>query len=87
MPPSRQDHGGTIMNGRGSGIHETARLFGLEVEPEKELVLILTGKDATPRIVQSIYDQLRLGEPGNGIVFVKDIERVRGLYEPKAAKG
>ena len=30
--------GGTIMNGRGSGIHETNILFAMPIEPEKEIL-------------------------------------------------
>ena len=33
--------GGTIMRGRGTGIHETAKIFGIPIEPEKEIVLTL----------------------------------------------
>ncbi|MEX2364611.1 MAG: hypothetical protein WD597_13355, partial [Balneolaceae bacterium] len=33
--------GGTIITGRGSGIHEKAKLFNLAIEPEKDIVLTL----------------------------------------------
>ena len=33
--------GGTIIYGRGSGIHETGKIFNFPIEPEKEIVLIL----------------------------------------------
>ncbi|MST50556.1 P-II family nitrogen regulator [Mobiluncus porci] len=75
-------HGGTIINSRGSGVHETAKLFGITVEPEKELVLVLAEEKAAPEIVETISSDLKLGEPGNGIVFVQDVARVRGLYQP-----
>lgn len=75
-------HGGSIINARGSGVHETSRLFGLKVEPAKELVLILAASDAVRDIVRQISADLRLDEPGNGIVFVQDLARVRGLYQP-----
>ena len=31
--------GGTILSGRGTGIHERAKLFGLTIEPEKDCLL------------------------------------------------
>ena len=34
-------HGGTILWARGSGVHETEKFFGISIQPEKELVLIL----------------------------------------------
>ena len=75
-------HGGTIINARGSGVHETATLFGLGIEPEKELMIILADQAKAPQIVETIYETLELRQPGNGIVFVQNTVRVRGLYQP-----
>lgn len=41
--------GATIINGRGSGIHETSKLFSMEIEPEKEIVLIISQNNLTDR--------------------------------------
>lgn len=73
--------GGTIINARGSGIHETSKIFAMEIEPEKEIVLILSKKEKTEKIVFSIREQLKMDEPGNGIIFIQDVNRVYGLYE------
>lgn len=75
--------GGTIINARGSGIHETSKVFNMEIEPEKETVLILCKKDVTQAIVQAIYQNLELEKPGNGIVFVQDVNSAYGIYEEK----
>lgn len=72
--------GGTIINGRGSGVHETSKLFSMEIEPEKEIVLIICEKQMTEAISTSINDQLKMNEPGNGIIFVQDINKTYGLY-------
>lgn len=73
--------GGTIINARGSGIHETSKIFAMEIEPEKEIVLILSEKDATGAIVSNIREKLEIDEPGNGIIFIQDINSTLGLYE------
>ncbi|GAA0598434.1 P-II family nitrogen regulator [Virgibacillus siamensis] len=73
--------GGTIINARGSGIHETSKVFSMEIEPEKEIVLILSEKESTDAIVSSIRKKLNIDEPGNGIIFVQDINSTYGLYE------
>lgn len=73
--------GGTIINARGSGIHETSKLFSMDIEPEKEIVLILSEKNSTERIVSSIREKLKIDEPGKGIIFVQDINNTYGLYE------
>ena len=73
--------GGTIINSRGSGIHETSKVFAMEIEPEKEVVIILSKNDKTSDIVGSIREELKLDKPGNGILFVQDINKTYGLYE------
>lgn len=73
--------GGTIINARGSGIHETSKLFSMEIEPEKEIVLILSEKEKTEAIVSSIREQLKIDEPGNGILYIQDVNKAYGLYK------
>ena len=72
--------GGTIINARGSGIHETSKLFFMEIEPEKEIVLIISENQLTESIVSSISEQLKINEPGNGMIFVQDVNKVYGLH-------
>lgn len=71
--------GGTIINARGSGIHETSKLFSMEIEPEKEIVLILSESKLEEVITSSIRKQLEIDKPGNGIIFVQDVKRAYGL--------
>jgi nitrogen regulatory protein PII len=72
--------GGTIMNARGSGIHETSKLFSMEIEPEREVVLILSETQAVDAIAAAIKDSLKMDEPGNGIIFIQDVGSVYGIY-------
>jgi len=73
--------GATIINARGSGIHETSKVFNMEIEPEKEIVLIILKSDITEQVVASIRDELDIDKPGNGIMFVQNVRQVYGLYE------
>jgi nitrogen regulatory protein PII len=72
--------GGTIINGRGSGLHETSKLFSMEIEPEKEIVLIIAENHLTESIASSIREHLQIDEPGKGIMFVQDVNKTYGLY-------
>ncbi|ABR49322.1 nitrogen regulatory protein P-II [Alkaliphilus metalliredigens QYMF] len=72
--------GATIVNARGSGIHETSKLFAMEIEPEKEIVLIISENHLTESISSSIRDELQIDEPGNGIIFIQDVNKTYGLY-------
>jgi len=72
--------GGTIINARGSGIHETQTLFSMPIEPEKEMVMIICKATLTDSIVTSIKEDIRIDEPGKGIIFILDVNKTYGLY-------
>jgi len=74
--------GGTIIFGRGTGIHEHAKLFGITIEPEKEIVLTLTDRQKSSRVLEAIIDGSQLNKPGKGIAFVLRVERVAGINHP-----
>lgn len=72
--------GGTIINARGSGIHETEVLFAMPIEPERELVMIIVQADIAERVIESIREQIHLDEAGKGVMFVLDVRSATGLY-------
>jgi len=71
--------GGTIFNARGSGIHETQKLFSIEIEPEKEVVFIIAKTESKDSIAESIKTHLKIEEPGKGVMFILDVDEVYGL--------
>lgn len=71
--------GGTIIYGRGTGIHEQAKLFNIAIEPEKELILTLISRDKTEAVLDSIMVNAELNKPGKGIAFVLEVERTIGI--------
>ena len=74
-------NGGTIIHGRGTGSEVTAKFFGMEIEPEKELVMIVMPSNLIDKVVNALYQELKLDIPGNGVLFVEPIEEVRGLFD------
>lgn len=72
--------GGTIIKARGSGIHETHTLFSMTIEPEKEMVMIISKNSQTDSIVSSIREHLHIDEPGKGIIFILDVNKTYGLF-------
>lgn len=78
--------GGTILHGRGAGAEMATSLFGVEIEPEKELVIILTPDDLVDKVVQALSEGLHLDEPAKGILFVEPILDARGLFEMRDKK-
>lgn len=73
--------GATTFHGRGSGVHDTARFFGLEIEPEKDIVLVLVPHVLTNRILKAISEGLHMDQPGNGICFVIDVKKIIGITQ------
>lgn len=72
--------GATIINARGSGIHEKQTLFSMVIEPEKEIVMILAEKELTDPIVKAIRETMKIDEPGRGIMFILEVNKTYGLY-------
>lgn len=75
-------HGGTILFGRGTGIHETKSILGLMIEPEKEIVLTISDSSIEDDIQNSIIKAINLNEPGMGIGFVVSLDKVFGISHP-----
>jgi nitrogen regulatory protein PII len=71
--------GGTIVFGRGVGVHEKQTILGIPIEPEKEIVLTVTNSDQTDAVLEEIVRSAELGKPGAGIAFVVPVEKVVGV--------
>lgn len=71
--------GGTVLLGRGIGIHEKAKFLGIPIEPAKDIVLTVTPVEKTDRILEAIRHKAELDKPGHGIGFVISLKRVVGI--------
>ena len=71
--------GGTILLGRGVGIHEKQKILGILIEPEKEIVLLLTYPDNKDAILEAIIHAAELDKPGTGVAFVLPVEKIVGV--------
>ena len=70
--------GGTVIFGRGTGIHEVKTLLGIAIEPEKEIILTVVAVDRTDAVLDAIVAAAELDQPGMGLAFVLPIRRVAG---------
>lgn len=71
--------GGTIINARGTGSIEIGKFLGVAIEPEKELLLILTKKELRQEIMCAIYKVAGLTTEGNGLAFALPVDSVMGV--------
>ncbi|MGA0565155.1 P-II family nitrogen regulator [Ancylobacter sp. VNQ12] len=72
-------HGGTVLLGRGIGRNEQQRVFGIQIEPEKEIVLTVISEDLKSAVLAEIVRVAELTAPGNGLAFVIPVETVAGI--------
>ena len=61
--------GGTLLRARGSAGKEAEEFFHIQIEPEKEIVMILAPADIKDDIMSSIYSKAGLSSAGQGIIF------------------
>ncbi|WP_407356745.1 P-II family nitrogen regulator [Methanolobus sp. WCC5] len=73
--------GGTIIFGRGTGVHENKSLLGMLIEPEKEIVLTLAESENAEAIVDLISEDVGLHKPGLGLGFVIPVKQVFGTAQ------
>ena len=73
--------GGTVIRGRGTANAEAEKLYGIAIQPEKEIVMILVDSAIKNDILHALYKAVGLQTPGQGIAFAMPVEDVVGLAE------
>ncbi len=68
--------GATIINARGTGDIESEKFFGVSIEPEKEIVLILTENAFRHDIMMAVYKKTGLVTSANGFSFAVPVDEV-----------
>ena len=71
--------GGTVLRARGTANTEAETLFGITIQPEKEMVMILVKSSIKDDILHALYRAVGLNTPGQGIAFSMPVDQVVGL--------
>ena len=71
--------GATIIPARGTGVNEAKSFFGLTLEDQTDIVLLLIEEHLVAPILEAIQTAGEFHKPGTGIAFVVPVEQVRGL--------
>ncbi|MBO7124068.1 MAG: transcriptional regulator [Treponema sp.] len=61
--------GGTVVGGRGTAKEGDEKFFGVEIVPEKEMLIILAPNDKAPAVVEAIQNLECLSKGGSGVIF------------------
>lgn len=71
--------GGTLLHARGLGSKEAIKYLRITIQPEKDLVLILTSREKKLAIMESIMQEVGLNKAGMGICFSLPVNNAMGL--------
>ena len=71
--------GGTVINARGTAPKDAESLFGITIQPEKEIVMILVPSKIKDDVLSALYKDVGLNTPGQGIAFSLPVDSVVGI--------
>jgi nitrogen regulatory protein PII len=71
--------GGTVLNARGLASSGPVKFFGVSVQDEKEIVIVLTSREKKVPIMQAVSLACGVTTKAGGIVFSLPVDQVMGL--------
>lgn len=71
--------GGTLLHGLGMGGEEAAKFLGISIQPEKDVVLIVVGKEDREQVMQNILNTAGILTENRGICFSIPVDSALGL--------
>jgi nitrogen regulatory protein PII len=71
--------GGTVINARGMAHQGPVKFFGVSVQDEKEIIIILTKREKKTPIMQAVSQVYGIASKAEGIVFSLPVDNVMGL--------
>ena len=71
--------GGTVLHSRRVGSDETLTFWGISVQPEKEVVLILCRQEDKMNIMKAIAESCGMKSEAQGLVISLPVETVVGI--------
>lgn len=71
--------GGTTILGKGASVKEFKKIFGINLEEEREVILTAVRDSLVDEVFDEMIEKGELNKPGNGIIFVMDIKQVEGI--------
>lgn len=71
--------GATILKGHGTVSEDAQKFFGVAIEPEKEVIMIIVKKELEQKVMEAIHTQGNFEQESNGIVFSQSLTRTLGI--------
>ena len=71
--------GGTVLHASGTANTDAEKIFGITIQPEKDVVMILVSSDIRDKVLHALYEGAGLKTEGQGIAFALPVQDVVGL--------
>ena len=75
--------GGTILNARGVAREQEAAFFGINMHPEKEILMLVVEKEIRDNILNALYQRMGMDKKAQGIAFSLPVSDAAGLVKPQ----
>ena len=71
--------GGTVLHASGTANTDAEKIFGITIQPEKDVVMILVSSEIRDKVLHALYESAGLKTEGQGIAFALPVQDVVGL--------
>lgn len=75
--------GGTVISAHGTANKAAEKFFSINIQPEKEIVMIIVPKNLRDDVMHALYKSVGLSTAGHGIAFSVPIDNAVGLTDKK----
>lgn len=73
--------GGTVLFARGTANLEAEKAFQIQIQPEKEMIMILVTDKIKDDVLHALYKHVGTHTPAHGIAFALPVDNVVGIGE------
>ena len=74
--------GGTVMSARGTANIEAEKAFQIQIQPEKEMIMILVSENIKEDVMHALYRSVGTHTPAHGIAIAMPVDGVVGIGTP-----
>lgn len=71
--------GGTVFHARGTAPEEITQFVGVEIQPEKEIIVILVSESSKEVIMKAIASEYGISSEANAVIFAIPVDESIGV--------
>lgn len=75
--------GGTVIRANGTANKEAEKFFGIVIQPNKEMLMILVPSAIRSAVLDELYRKVGLNTAGQGIAFSLPVDATVGIGDDK----